>query len=107
MEHLFFIASKLIWTLIRPESWIVILLAVALVAVWRGARRLALTVLVVNLVFLLAVGNWTLWHLVMVPLEQRYPPAPPLQQVDGIILLGGAELSAQTRVWGAPQFDDE
>ncbi|NPD13942.1 YdcF family protein [Xinfangfangia sp. D13-10-4-6] len=91
MDTLFFAASKIIWTLIRPETWLVIGLALTCLGLFLGRRRLAgwsggLTLSYALVLAILPVGDWALR-----PLELRYPiPAPPAR-VDGILVLGGAE----------------
>ncbi len=107
MDTLFLITSKLVWMVVRPESWIIIALLIALIATIRGSRKWALRSILTLLAFLLIIGNWSVWYWLMEPLEARYPAGPEVAQVDGVIVLGGAELAGPTRVWGRPQFDDE
>lgn len=42
MDPFFFLASKLIGALIRPDTWIIVLSGLSVFALLRGARRLAL-----------------------------------------------------------------
>ncbi|MFN3144366.1 MAG: YdcF family protein [Paracoccaceae bacterium] len=106
MDTLFFIASKLVWSLIRPETWIVIGLFLTWVALLRkrprGARRLTFA----TLVFTLAVGGLPLGDLAIAPLETRYPANPPLARVDGIVILGGGEDRAAARLSGQPELNE-
>lgn len=107
MDTLFFIASKLIWALLRPDSWLALGLALTVLGVVVGRRRLALWAGVLTLVFTLVVGFVPLGAILARPLELRYPVAPELAQVDGIIILGGAELSAHAAAHGGrPQVND-
>ena len=62
METLFFIASKLFWLVVRPESWIVLLLGVGLWSMRLGrvetARKMVAAVLfLVLIVGLVPVGQ--------------------------------------------------
>lgn len=106
MGTLFFVVSKIGWALIRPDT--ILILGIALTfgaaALGRtGAARIwgALTLAFALAIAVLPVGHWTLR-----PLEARYPPAPTLAGVDGIVVLGGAELAHLTRLTGLPQTNE-
>ena len=53
---LFFYLSKIIWILIRPETWFVFLFLFAALAIWRDRRRSALVWLGSGLTGLVLVG---------------------------------------------------
>lgn len=105
MGTLFFIASKLGWALIAPASWLILGPALALWALLRGRGRLGRWLLALSLAFGLAIGFLPFGDLLIRPLETRYPVAPALTRVDGIIVLGGGEDGEATTVWGAPQLN--
>jgi uncharacterized SAM-binding protein YcdF (DUF218 family) len=99
MDMLFFIASKVIWGLLRPDAWIVIgagLTCVALLSSWRriGKWAASLTFVFVLLVAVVPVGD-----VLLRPLETRHPAAPELSQIDGIIVLGGSEQAGLSARW--------
>lgn len=97
MDNTFFIASKLIWALLRPDS----LLVLALAGSWLVFRRrptLARSLLGLSLLAIAAVGAWPVHTLLFAPLEDHYPRPTEPQQVAGIIVLGGAELGDLTAV---------
>lgn len=102
MDTLFFVASKVVWLVIRPET--LFLLALGLALLLMAARReragrvvLGLTVLGLVLVALLPLGD-----LLLRPLETRFPANPRLTDVAGIIILGGGEDGAATAAWQVP-----
>lgn len=106
MDSLFFILSKIGWALMRPDTILILGIALTFLAALRGrtgGARLwgGLTLGVALAVAVLPVGHWTLR-----PIEARYPPAPPLEEVDGIIVLGGAEMAHLTRLTGLPQTNE-
>lgn len=105
MDTLFFIASKVVWGLIRPETWLVLGLGLTLVALLRGWQRAARWLGGLTLAFALAVAILPLGDLLIAPLESRYPPAPALDRVDGIVVLGGAEEAAIAERWGGTQLN--
>ncbi len=106
MADLFFIASKTAGMAARAESWLLLGLLITLVAVWRDKRRLAHWAGFLTFAATLCLTIWPLGDLLLAPLEARYPVAPALSAVDGIIVLGGAERTGAYRRWGSPQFDD-
>ena len=91
MDSLFFLASKLIWLLIRPESWLAGGFLIGVAALWRGRLRAAKAFLTTTLLALLAIGIFPLGLLLIAPLEARHPSAPALTEIAGIIVLGGGE----------------
>jgi len=102
----FFILSKLVGALIRAETWIILLLVFGAWANWRGRLRLARTLSGMGLTLLLALTLLPLGDLMIRPLEARFPVAPDLGAVDGIVVLGGAEQAGLARQWGLPQIND-
>jgi uncharacterized SAM-binding protein YcdF (DUF218 family) len=106
METLFFIASKTIGMAARAETWALLLMVLALLGLWRGRLRLAGTALTILLASTLALTIFPLGDLVLRPLEETFPPRPDLAQIDGIIVLGGAEDTGAYRNFGGTQVND-
>jgi uncharacterized SAM-binding protein YcdF (DUF218 family) len=99
MENSFFYIAKLTWLLMAPESLLLLWLFLCLLCLCLGsllyARRLLLgLILTCLLIGLFPVGEWLLY-----PLESRYQANPQLNQVDGIIVLGGAENVRLASIW--------
>ncbi|GAB4272015.1 MAG: YdcF family protein [Methylomicrobium sp.] len=100
MDTVFYWASKLLWILIAPDHLILILLTVVCGLFWLGYFDYALyslSVLLVSvwLIALFPVGSWLLY-----PLEARFPVNPRLpENIDGIIMLGGAEKIDASYAW--------
>lgn len=106
MDTLFFIASKLIGALLRPDTWIVLALAVVVLAVVLNRRRLALWVGTITLNLLIALTVLPLGDLLLQPIERSFPAQPALDQVDGIIVLGGGEDARASAFWGQMQLNE-
>lgn len=106
MDTLFFLASKILGMAARLETWALLLMALALVGLWR--RRLRLAGWSLGLVFMgiLSLTLFPLGDLLLTPLESQFPARPMLTQVDGIIVLGGAETTGVHRLWGGPQLNE-
>lgn len=99
---MFFVASKLIWALIRPETLILLLIAGGLFALWRGRRRLGFGLAGSGLFCFALIALLPLGELLIRPLEIRYPAKPPVSDVRGIIVLGGGEQSSRSHYWQMP-----
>ena len=106
METLFFIASKTLGMAARVETWALLLMALALFGLWRGRTRLAGWSLAILFTGTLALPLLPLGALLLKPLDSQYPARPDLPQVDGIIVLGGAETTGAYRLWGGPQLNE-
>lgn len=104
MDTLLFIISKLVGALIRPESWLIIATGLALLALLLRRLRLAGFVLGLTFIATVLLAIFPLGELLLQPLEARYPTNPPLEQVDGIIVLGGGEDPPKSAFWGQPQL---
>lgn len=107
MDNLFFVLSKLAWTLLSPSSLLIWCLLLICLLLWfnyvRAARRLLTLVSV--LAFL--VMAYPLPDFLMTPLETRFQtPAVLPVKVDGIIVLGGAENLKLSKAWQQPQLGE-
>lgn len=106
MDTAFFIASKLIGGLLRPDTWIVIALGLIVLALLTQTRRLALWISSSSLAALIALAVMPLGDLLLKPIERTYPAQPPLGRVDGIIVLGGGEDARAGAYWGQMQINE-
>jgi uncharacterized SAM-binding protein YcdF (DUF218 family) len=91
LDQLFFLASKAIWLLIRPETLLVLIFTLALIFLWSGRAVAASRSLAMALCITLLIGFFPLGNLVINPLERSFPPNPVITQPAGILILGGAE----------------
>ncbi len=106
MDTLFFVVSKLVGAALTVEAWLLIL---ALAALWAGLRhriRLQRGAAALLALALLGIGVLPLGDVLLRPIETVHPPAPELQDVDGIIVLGGGEDVAASRRAGQPQLGE-
>lgn len=104
METGLFLLGKLTGALLQVESWLLLLALLSLLAQMRGRRRAALTLTVTLTAGLVVLAFFPLGSLLLRPIEASYPARPPLTQVAGIILLGGAEDVASSRYWGTVEL---
>lgn len=106
MDTGFFILSKLAGALLRPDTWIVIAFAVILLAIATNRRRLGLWVSGLAFTGVLLLAVLPLGDLLLRPIETRHAAEPRLDDVEGIILLGGGEDARASAVWGQMQLNE-
>jgi len=93
-----FVLSKLFWALAQPLNLIVVLLTFGILIGLIGFRRIANGALWSGIVLLLAISFLPLPSVLLLPLENRFPvPRALPEQIDGIIVLGGAGMSELAR----------
>ena len=91
MDFLFNLVSKLVWFLVDPANWIFFLLVLAFLAARTGDIRRAKRWLATTLVYFLALTVLPVGDIAMRSLETRFPVNPKLEDIYGIIVLGGGE----------------
>lgn len=104
MDNLFFIASKLLWFIVKPDNLLIGALIFSVILAFTQQQKLARKcfISVASITILIAIipiGNWLLY-----PLETRFNTQPKLpEKVDGVILLGGSFITATSHAWGKVQ----
>jgi uncharacterized SAM-binding protein YcdF (DUF218 family) len=104
---MFYYASKVLWVLAQPSNLLLALVAVGTLALLFRRPVLARSLLYAAALALLVtsvvpVGQWLL-----LPLENRFPaPADPPEEVDGVIVLGGAADLAVAEGRGVMAFNE-
>ena len=105
---MFFYVAKIVWFLVQPSSLILLILLAGIALLWtryaRAGRRL---VLAGTLLFAIC-GLSPLGHAVLLPLENRFPPADleAGPAPDGIIVLGGAQDMLVSAARGRPALTE-
>jgi uncharacterized SAM-binding protein YcdF (DUF218 family) len=86
-----FVLSKILGVVTLPSNLLVEIGVVGVLLLFTRLRRLA-SWLVVTSIVLTALAGWSpLGNVLILPLEQRFPPWDPLRgPPDGIVVLGGA-----------------
>lgn len=93
--------TNLIWSLVKPSHLLLYGVVLGLL-LWRWTigRRLLLA----SCIALAACAALPIGKVLIGPLEQRFPAPRSLEQVDGVIVLAGAELAEFSVPAGNPQF---
>lgn len=101
MDTFFFWISKLGWYAFRPDVLLVGFLLAGLICLYAGARKKALAILTVLALFMVGITVFPAGKWLLSPLESRFPTNPELpENIDGIIVLAGAEDSYKGALWG-------
>lgn len=102
-----FAFSKLAWTFVAPDNFLLLLLAVGVALLWTrraGAGRVLASVATAAFV-LIAVLPIHAW--LLTPLERRFPPLAVLpDRVDGIIVLAGETEPDLSALYRQTQLND-
>lgn len=106
MDTAFFLASKIVWALISPDSLIVILGVSAWIAVLLNWQRVSRALLASCALLLLVIGFFPVGEWLIAPLENRFTSNAALPgEVDGIVVLGGAISPRLSNIWQQPELD--
>ncbi|TCT02437.1 YdcF family protein [Aquabacter spiritensis] len=104
---LFYTLSKVLWTLAVPSNFVLFVGVLGLVIVFLGSRRSGLVLIALAVAGQLVMGFSPLSQHLLSPLEERFPPfIPGAERIDGIILLGGAEVPDIALTRGIPAVND-
>ncbi|CAN5774689.1 YdcF family protein [soil metagenome] len=82
--------QELVWALLQPSSLLVIVVALALVALWARWHALASSLLTLFLLAVAATVALPVTEWIAAPLESQIARAPLPERVDGVVVLGGA-----------------
>ena len=106
METLFFAVAKSVWALIRPETLLLALFAIAILLGRLRARRAGVRVGTVALLLALIIAVFPVARPLYAPLEARHPAMPAVDDPVGILLVGGGEELGPPLGRGLPQVND-
>src|ERR1700752_1156080 len=88
---MFFVLSKVLGFFALPSNLLISIGIAGVLLLCTPFRRLASWVVVTSIVLLAGAGLSPLGSLLILPLEQRFPPWDPSRgPPDGIVVLGGA-----------------
>lgn len=103
LDGALFVASKLFWFAVRPNTLALLLAVVGLLLLWRG-RRSGRWFALLGLGYYVAVLATPAAQWIVRPLEDRFPRSAPTR-VDGIVVLGGAVEQKLTEARGIPALN--
>lgn len=104
---MFFVLSKTLGFFALPSNVLMAIGIVGLILLCTRFRRLASWLIVTSLVLIAVVGYSPLGNILILPLEQRFPPWIPAHgPPDGIVVLGGAIAPDISMARGAAALND-
>ncbi len=107
MDETFFSLPRVFWTLLSPDSLLLVLVVLAWVALLLGWRRMATRLLTLITLPLLVLAFFPVGEWLLLPLETRFESQPALpDHVDGVIVLGGATDPLRSALWQQPQLNE-
>ena len=104
MDTAFFITAKLIGALLRAETWLVMGLGVSLISLLAQKRIIALFGVSCTFVCIVALCVFPIGNSVLAHFEATYPAEPDVEDVDGIIVLGGGGNVDVWQRWKLPEL---
>ena len=105
---MFFYVSKVLWFFVQPSNAMLLLLLAGTLMLWSRWAHAGRRVVLVAGILLFITGLTPLGHVLILPLEERFPRArlsdgmPP----DGIVVLGGAQDMSITTARGAATVNE-
>jgi len=96
----FFVLSKIVWWLLAPLNLLLVAQGFGLVLLWRRRRRPGLALITFSTVCLLGIAFTPAPAMLMHALEHRVAAARLPERVDGIVLIGSAQLPRLTAAYG-------
>lgn len=106
MDTAFFLASKIFWALLSPDSLIVILGVSAWIAAILKWQRISRSLLATCALLLVLIGFFPVGEWLIAPLENRFTTNAALpSEVDGIVVLGGTILPRMSNIWQQPEVN--
>jgi uncharacterized SAM-binding protein YcdF (DUF218 family) len=107
MDSLFFFTSKCVWALINPVNLIILLTCLATILLVFNIHKLAKRIFILLLFINVPLLVYPVGDLLIYPLESRFerPEVMP-SNIDGIIVLGGAESLKKSVSWQQAQVNE-
>lgn len=100
MDSLFFYIAKLAWVLVALDSLLIIWLGLGVLCLIMARHSLAKWLLSSLLLVCLTIGLFPVGEWLLYSLERQYAPiSVDANDIDGVIVLGGAEKNAYTHAW--------
>jgi len=107
MDTVFWVISKIFWLLASPDTSIFLVLLAGVGLLFLGREKLGKKLIIASTALIFIISSLPVYEILLLPLENRFPiPVPLPEKVDGIIVLGGAEIPKVTQLRGQVSLTD-
>tara|TARA_Y100001960_G_scaffold160002_1_gene168218 strand:- start:119 stop:922 length:804 start_codon:yes stop_codon:yes gene_type:complete len=101
MDNTTWVISKIFWLLASPNTSIFLVLLAGVGLLFLSREKLGKKLIVASTALILLFSSLPIYEILLLPLENRFPiPEPLPEKLDGIIVLGGAEIPKLTKLRG-------
>ena len=107
MDTVLWIISKVFWRLASPDVSLLLVLSVGVCLLYFGREKLERIVITVATNIIIFYSLFPIYSMLLIPLENRFPiPEPLPDDINKVIVLGGAEIPILTQVRGQASLAD-
>lgn len=107
MDTAFWVISKIFWLLASPNTSIFLVLLAGVFLLFFGLEKLGKKLILVATVLIFLISSFPVYQILLLPLENRFPiPKSLPEKVNGVIVLGGAEIPMVTKFRGQVSLTD-
>jgi len=107
MDNAFWIISKIFWILASPNTSLFLVLLAGVILLFLDHEKFGKKLIVVATALIFITSSLPIHQILLLPLENRFPiPQSLPERVDGIIVLGGAEIPRLTKLRGQVSLTD-
>ena len=107
MDTALWIISKIFWRIFSPNTLLFLVLLVGVCFLFFGREKLGKMLVVGVTAVILLLGFVPVSSYLLIPLENRFPiPEPLPEKIDGVVVLGGAEIPKITETRGQVSLTD-
>ena len=107
MDTVLWVISKIFWLLASPDTSIFLVLLAGVGLLFVGREKLGKKLIVASTALIFIISSLPVYEILLLPLENRFPiPESLPEKVDGIIVLGGAEMPKLTQLRGQVSLTD-
>jgi uncharacterized SAM-binding protein YcdF (DUF218 family) len=101
MDTVLWIISKIFWRLASPDVCLLLVLLVGVCLLYSSREKLGRGLVATTTAIIVLFSLFPVSSMLLIPLENRFPiPEPLPEDINGVIVLGGAESPKLTQVRG-------
>ncbi len=101
MDTVLWVISKIFWRLASPDIFLLLVLLVGVCLLYLGREKLGRRLVAITTTIIILFSMFPISSMLLIPLENRFPiPEPLPEDINGVIVLGGAENPKLTQMRG-------